>query len=528
MSFFTALNLSFNNIATKKGRTFLTSFASSIGIIGIAVILSLSTGFQKQIDDFQTDALTEMPIMITNQVMNVDEATLKEHSAQSPLGKTEFADTDYLSLYNPADETMIHHNVLNQEFLDYIENISPEFASSVGYTYLYKFNLLREIDGVVEQVNISSSSMQMGLNSMPLNLDETQSSYVEKTYDLLAGDVPTSKEDLVLVVDNQNRVDQNLLEGLGFDITDLKTIDFDDLIGMEIRWVSNDQYYEKTPLGNFIPKQDVAGLYDDAKPLRITSIIRQKEDAKIALLSPGIVYSGELAQSLVADAMSSEISKAQADSDVNIMSLQPFRSVEEKDQFMAYIGASESPYMVSVYPKDFESKDELLAYLDAYNQGRNEDDLVFYTDMASMMSDLTKGIMDGITIVLIAFASISLVVSLIMIGIITYTSVLERTNEIGVLKALGARKKDITRVFDAETFILGVFSGTLGIVIAMALTIPINIVIENISGLTNVAQLQVEHAVTLVIISTVLTILGGHIPAKIASRKDAVEALRSE
>ena len=184
--------------------------------------------------------------------------------------------------------------------------------------------------------------------------------------------------------------------------------------------------------------------------------------------------------------------------------------------------------MIMIYPKDFETKDQVTDYLDAFNEGKDEEDVVMYTDLASTISEMSGGIMDAITLVLVAFAGISLVVSLIMISIITYTSVLERTKEIGILRALGARKKDITRVFDAETCILGVFSGILGIVIAWLCTFPINTVIYNMTELEGVAHLQSLHAILLIIISTVLTMLGGHIPARMASKKDAVEALRSE
>ena len=181
-----------------------------------------------------------------------------------------------------------------------------------------------------------------------------------------------------------------------------------------------------------------------------------------------------------------------------------------------------------MYPVNFEAKDAVVEYLDSYNQGKTEEAQIVYTDLAAAMSNMTSDIMDGITIVLVAFAAVSLVVSLIMICIITYTSVLERTKEIGILRALGARKKDITRVFDAETCILGVFSGVLGIVIAWLLTFPINAILYQLTELQGVAQLQLLHGVILVAVSTILTILGGHIPAKMASRKDAVEALRSE
>ena len=201
---------------------------------------------------------------------------------------------------------------------------------------------------------------------------------------------------------------------------------------------------------------------------------------------------------------------------------------ETKKQTLAYLGGNATPYVVQLYPYDFETKDKILEYLDKYNEGLDESDQILYTDMAGMISGMSDGIMNGITIVLIAFAGTNLIVSLIMIAIITYTSDLERTKEIGRLKALGARKKDITRVFDAETFILGICSGLLGIIIAKLLTFPINAIIYNMTDLKGVAQLKITHALILVAVSTILTMLGGHIPAKMAAKKDAVEALRSE
>ncbi len=202
--------------------------------------------------------------------------------------------------------------------------------------------------------------------------------------------------------------------------------------------------------------------------------------------------------------------------------------MKTKKQTLAYLGGNATPYVVQLYPYDFETKDKILEYLDKYNEGLDESDQILYTDMAGMISGMSDGIMNGITIVLIAFAGTNLIVSLIMIAIITYTSVLERTKEIGILKALGARKKDITRVFDAETFILGICSGLLGIIIAKLLTFPINAIIYNMTDLKGVAQLKITHALILVAVSTILTMLGGHIPAKMAAKKDAVEALRSE
>lgn len=247
----------------------------------------------------------------------------------------------------------------------------------------------------------------------------------------------------------------------------------------------------------------------------------------MGILRNGIVYSDELSQLVINKAINSDIVKAQEQSDYNIITMEEMED-EAKATFLSYLGGNSTPFMVMVYPENFEDKDVVTAYLDAYNKGKEIDNQIIYTDLAATMSEMTGGIMHGITLVLIAFAAISLVVSLIMISIITYTSVLERTKEIGILKALGARKKDITRVFDAETCILGLFSGVLGIVIALLCTIPINAIIFNVSELENVAQLQPIQAIALIIISTALTMLGGHIPARMASKKDAVEALRSE
>jgi len=208
--------------------------------------------------------------------------------------------------------------------------------------------------------------------------------------------------------------------------------------------------------------------------------------------------------------------------------MESFTKDSEKDMVLAYLGGSDIPFMITMYPTSFDQKDKLVEYLDAYNEDVSEEEKVIYTDMAETITSMTGGIMDGVTLVLIAFAGTSLIVSLIMICIITYTSVLERTKEIGVLRALGARKKDITRVFDAETCILGVCSGLLGVFIAWLLTFPINSVIYDKAELEHVATLKISHALMLVLVSTVLTMIGGHIPAKMAAKKDAVEALRTE
>ena len=546
MSFWTALKLSFNNIRTKKGRTFLTSFASSIGIIGIAVILSLSTGFQTQIDKFQSNAMAEFPIVISKSAMEVDMESMKtmqENMKDQIMGTTEYADSDEVYLYDPSESTLMHTNVFTDDFIAYLNQVDPEICSGIGYTYIVSMNMLRDIDGEITPVslqtsgssqssmmgNMSNGMSSMGLSSYPKQLGSEENDYLSKNYDLLAGDYPKSATDLVLVIDSKNRIDYNILKNLGFDTEEKESIDFSAIVGTELKIIANNDYYVKTQMGSFLPNTDYQTMYqaENNITVKISGIVRQKQDVKIGILGNGIAYSDELAQMVIETAKDSDIVKAQKESDKNVIQMNSMTE-EEKEQFVSYLGGDTTPYMIMLYPKDFETKDSILSYLDSYNEGRENDDQIVYTDLAGTMSDMTSGIMDGITIVLIAFAGISLVVSLIMICIITYTSVLERTKEIGILRALGARKKDITRVFDAETCILGVFSGVLGVVISWLLTFPINAILYRMTELSGVAHLQLIHAVILVAISTVLTVLGGHIPAKMASRKDAVEALRSE
>jgi len=553
MNFLSALKLSFNNLRTKKGRTFLTALASSIGIIGIAVILSLSTGFQKQIDTFQSDAMSEFPIIISQTSMELNAeniSSMQDRIKDRMMGTEEFADSEEVYLYDSSETTIAHKNIITDEYMDYLNNIDPEIANSIGYTRIVGMNMLRKVDNTVKPVSISNimtsmgqgmdlSSMsnmanigsmdEIGLSSYPETLEENEEPYLVKNYDLLAGDYPKEPTEIVLVVDSKNRIDYNKLKALGFDTENVTSIKFSDIVGTEFKIISNDDFYIKTDMGNYVPGQDYESMYDSDKSItvQIVGVVRQKQDVQIGILGTGIAHSDALSQMIIDDASNSEIVKAQQQSDKNVMSMEDMDE-ETKNNFLSYLGGNASPFMVMVYPDNFENKDAVLEYLEAYNEGKDLENQVFYTDLAGRMTDLTGGIMDAITLVLIAFAAISLVVSLIMIGIITYTSVLERTKEIGVLRALGARKKDITRVFDAETLILGVFSGVLGVVIAWLLTFPINSLLYDWTGLSEVANLQMLHAIVLVVISTILTVLGGHIPARMASQKDAVEALRSE
>jgi len=526
MSFLTALKLSANNIRTKLGRTFLTSFASSIGIIGIAVILSLSVGFQMQIDKFEADTLQQMPIIISQQSMNLDTETMIKMGEEQEKYE-DYPDEKKIYLFDSMQDTMTHTNKFTDEYLEYVNNMDSSLCKGVTYSRLVNMNMIRK-DGE-DYVPVTSANMNW--SPYPVSLNENKHSLMNEHYDVLTGTMPETPNDLMLVVDTKNRINKTVMKELGFDADNLEEIDFNDIIGKEIKVVMNDDYYVKTEYGTYSYNTDLAAMYnaENTLTLRISCIVRPKEDSPTSMMSEGggVAYNDELAQLVIDNSKNSEIVKAQEQSDVNVLSMEAMDE-ETKKQTIAYLGGNEIPYAIQLYPYDFESKDKMLEYLDKYNESLEADDQIIYTDMASMISGMSDGIMDGITIVLIAFAGTNLIVSLIMIAIITYTSVLERTKEIGILKALGARKKDITRVFDAETFILGVTSGMLGIIIAKLLTFPINAIIYSLTDLKNVAHLKISHALILVAVSTILTMLGGHIPARMAAKRDAVEALRSE
>lgn len=532
MSFMEALYLSFNNIMTKKGRTLITAFASSIGIIGIALILSLSNGFDLQIDKFERGILSAMPIMISKQSMDLDEESLVQLTGEE---QEKYPDKQTVIPKDNALESLVHQNKINDDYIDYIENIPSDLVYGVSYTKMTALNVLTEHDGKVSVAD----TQDISFSALPKSLDEnTPNAAMEAYYDILAGTLPQKKEDIVLIVDASNRVNTEILQLLGFDTMD--EIPFDEIIGKTIKVALNDDFYVK--MGDyFVRNPDLQSVYDNSITLTVSGILRMKEDFPSYVASASLCYTDELLDEVIAANNESEIVKAQQASDVNVLTGMPFSDSTSnpsssssagmtitKDTVLGYLGADQTPYMIYLFPKDFESKDELLEYLDAYNDDKEDDDKVIYMDQAELISSMSSSIMSAVTIVLIAFSSISLIVSSIMIGIITYISVLERTKEIGILRALGARKKDISRVFNAETFIIGITSGLIGIGIALILTIPANQIIYNLTELENVAILNPLHALILILVSMTLTMIGGFIPARIAAKKDPVEALRTE
>lgn len=538
MSFLTALKLSWTNINTKKGRTLLTAFASSIGIIGIALILSLSNGFDKQIQNFESGTLSNFPIMISQTAAEVDRETLKDHQSSIFGTSSEDAYPDDKVIYpiKSMRETVTHTNILTEEYMNYLEDIDSILVSGISYTRMLNINLLKKQNDIASIIKTNPGSFA----SYPKSLDENRPSYLEQNYDVLAGSYPSDMQDIVMIVDKNNGIEEGVLQIFGLDY-EADSIAFDDIIGAKFRIILNNDFYKS--MGNFFTVNgdptNLIAMYNDSRAinLNVVGILRAKEDVKISILPVGFVYSDELAEFILEDATNSEIVLAQQSSDFNVLTGEPLDNsidmtsstgMSSKDTILSALGATSTPYMISIYPTNFDAKDDVLAYLDKYNEGKSENNKIIYTDLAGTITDMSGGIMNAITMVLVAFSAISLIVSLIMVGIITYISVLERTKEIGVLRALGARKKDITRVFNAETFIIGLFSGFLGILIATLLTFPINSVIKNATDLKNVAQLNPFHAISLILISLALTVLGGTLPAKMAARKDPVEALRTE
>lgn len=526
MNFRTALKLSFNNIKTKKGRTILTAFASSIGIIGIALILSLSNGFKIEIDNFEKTSLSQAPITITQQAMQMNEEMAEEVSNKSKKLE-KYPDTNKVYVQKDIMETMMHTNKITSNFTEYLKNLDTKYIS--GISYERGTNLLVINKDYESKYNLVST-MNMGISQwtlLPSNPNKEENGIIESMYDIIAGEINEDEPGLILQVDSKNQIYESTLKALGLENKD--TISFDDILNQELKVILNDDYYKQS--GNmFYPNQDLESLYNNKNSIsiKVQAIIRGKEGKEIVTNGSGFAYTNALTELVVSKNKDSKIVKAQLERDYNILTNSPFDETNTKEMVLAYLGSDTLPVAIYIYPKDFNSKEEITSYLDKYNENKKEEEKIGYMDMASMISSLSGNIMDAITIVLVAFSSISLIVSSIMIGIITYISVLERTKEIGILRALGARSKDIKRVFNAETFIVGLTSGGLGILIAYLLTFPANKIIENLSGLANVAKLNVWHAVTLLIISVLLTVIGGSIPAKVASKKDPVEALRTE
>ena len=636
MSFFTALSLSFNNLMTKKTRTILTAFAGSIGIIGIAMILSISNGIQLYIDRVQRDTLSSYPITLQAEAIDISSMVSSmtgNSDSEEHEDKSKIYSNDIMGdIINTMVKEVKSNNL--SEFKKYIENGSSDiksYVSDIQYSYDVPLNIyMKDTSNGVEQLNpgtmfdsiygegatSASSSMSSGMgmgmfsNSSVWNQLLGNQQVLDEQYDVLAGHWPENFNEVVLVADKNNEVDDYTLYSLGLkDPEEVRTLfkkmmvgesyetkkdisyTFDEILDTEFKLVMpTDLYKFNVVSGTWddYSKDDkyMTNVVNNGTDIKVCGIIRPNDDAVSTSLSSGIGYTAKLTEYIIEEVKNSEIAKAQlADTSVDVFTGVPFDNdrnteitMDDINAYMATLSPEESaqmqamtsgmsddqilqlfsaslkarttdatldsnksklgitdldtPSQIDIYATDFDSKEKVQNIIKDYNKLQQDDgkeeNVINYTDYVGIMMSSVSTIINAISYVLIAFVAISLIVSSIMIGIITYISVLERTKEIGVLRSIGASKKDVSRIFNAETLIEGFVSGALGIVVTLLLCIPANALIKHLTDISNVAQLPIAGGVILIIISMFLTFIAGLIPAKLAAKKDPVVALRSE
>ena len=625
MKFLTALRLSLNNLMTKKGRTILTSFAGSIGIIGIALILAISTGVQNYINKVEEDTLSSYPITIEESTVDMSSLMQSmygentDNTENKEEGKAYSADIMNDMITTLSNKKQSNNLKELKKYLDDGDNEITKNSNSIKYGYDLNINLYRaNTDNEIVRVNPSTVMNAFGMgdmieaqnnsamssvfgSSMMTNtdicfemLDNQQ--LLETQYDLVKGNWPKQYNEVVLVLKEDGRIDDYTLYSLGLkDQSKLKdkwkavengekldenqestSYSYDDLLNLQFKLLLNSDYYQKQN-GLWVNKEDddnyLKEKINNAETVKVVGIIKQNEQSAVSTsVTSGIGYTKQLKEYVVEKSNDAQIVKEQKENkDVNVfsglkfptdedtsstenltteqrMAMSKLSSEEIAKMMEAYsankdasyeknlqkLGAVDidTPTSISIYPKDFESKDKISSAIEEYNQKQRDDgkeeNTISYTDIVGTMMKSVSQIINTISYVLIAFVAISLIVSSIMIGIITYISVLERTKEIGILRAIGASKKDISRVFNAETLIIGLISGLIGIGITVLLTLPINSMIYAVTGVKVVTAVPFKAGVVLVLISMFLTIIAGLIPAKIASKKDPVIALRTE
>jgi len=607
MSFKTALSLSLNNLMTKKGRTILTAVAGSIGIIGIALILSLSNGIQEYINKVEEETLSSYPLTIQKET--VDIGGMIENMATNMHDK-EYNDEKIHSInimgemFSALTSTVEKNDLKSlKEYFEKDGKDIQKYVSDIKYSYNVTMNLYKDTDSEILKVNPTTVFDSIGLSTQGISsvYDGYMSNYNvfyemmdnnelnKQQYDIVDGRWPEEYNEVVLQVDENNRISDYTLYSLGIlsqkhleeqfkNMTLGKEVTFeetsyetDDLIGLTFKLVLNTDYYKKVNgLWTDMSKDEkyMKNILKNAETIKIVGIIKPNEEAIVSGSNAGMIgYTKELTEHLINKINETEIAKEQLkNKDKNVFTGGEFSSKTEFDmsslskEQLAYIQSlsdkelaefvqsySENmnssyeqnlvklgiadlsnPDSISIYPKDFDSKEKITKIIDEYNKDKKEDEKIQYTDIVGIMMSSVTNIIDIISKVLIAFVAISLVVSSIMIAIITYISVIERTKEIGILRAIGASKKDISRVFNAETLIIGLFAGVFGIITTLILNIPINIIIKNIANVSNISVLPMDGAIILIIISVILTMVAGLIPSRMASKKDPVEALRTE
>ncbi|HPQ45967.1 MAG TPA: ATP-binding cassette domain-containing protein [Clostridia bacterium] len=537
MSFLTALKSSFRNLVSKKMRTIITAFAGSIGIIGIALVLAISNGMTIYVDSMQSDTLAGFPITINRNVSTTtDIMEARRQNSENFMGgdsDSDFPDNGIILSYDPDENSRTHTNIITDEFLGYLGAMDDSLYNSISYSRRVSIILLAKTEsGDYVKVGTRSSSSPFAMFNTNNNFNEIPSDrdFIESQYDLLGegSRYPEEYNEVVLIVDKKNRVSTNFLEEFG--ISNGAEFGFEDFLGREFIVVDNDDYYvsngELFAAGNNFTEMAES---ERSMTIRIVGIMRVKESASSEILSTGIGYTTMLTDQVLEHASDSKIVEAQRQSPLkSVLSGRDFTEDSTYQNTMQLIGGDSTPSAIQIYPVSFDNKDDIKAYLDAYNTDRADEDKIIYSDLAETISGTISSLINTITVILSAFAAISLIVSSIMIGIITYVSVVERTKEIGILRSIGARKKDISRVFIAEAIIIGFTSGVFGILATAVLILPINLIISRVIEVSGFAALPVAKALGLVAISVGLTFVAGLIPSRIAARKDPVVALRTE
>ena len=566
MDLITALSLSLNNLMTKKGRTILTAFAGSIGIIGIALILSLSNGVQEYIDKTEKETLASYPLSIESSTMDLSNMMtnrMSENKENVTCDENSICTTDDItnSFELTYENSLVKNNLKDfKRVLDNNYHNIEKYVTDIGYSYnldlqIYSENNIRVNPStfkIVERDSSTENGFTITRNNVSVFSELINNdSLLKGQYDVLAGHMPENFNELVLVVDEKNRIPASVLYTLDIEDRDeVKEIvdkvrknedvklesfnyKYEYLLGHKFNLLLNTDYYKKTN-GIWIDYHEDSDYLKEqlskSLELEIVGIIRVSDDA-VEASSGFIGYTHDLMEYVIDKIKETDIAKEQiANSDNDIITHIPFNELYTKEMALENLGVFDidSPSTILIYPKDYDSKEEIIKIIDLYNKDVVDTDKITYVDyVGTLMSGITT-IINIITYVLIAFVAISLVVSSIMISIITYISVLERTKEIGILRAIGASKKDVTRVFNAETIIEGFIAGVFGIVTTILLCFPINAIVLNLTSVNNIAKLPMIGGITLIIISVLLTLIAGLIPSRLASKKDPVEALRTE
>ena len=532
MVFSSAIKSSFKNLLTKKFRTLMTVVASSIGIISIGLVLAISSGMDKYIQTMQNENLSSMPIMISaNQInfgLSVDDDNSEKDSNGSELV--------------PKSRRDVHRNLYSvdslgngETFISYIQNNAKDYYSAIDFAEGYKLQALtKNTKGevvAVKQEQTSFNDSIFGVLPEDKNLIMNQYEVVKSSKDNF--EYPSDNE-VVLFTAKNNEIDKATIKALGFD--ENAKVKYEDVIGKEFSVVENNNYYRKIA-DRFVPRDVDAKMYDSGTKVKVVAILKAKDSFTRPQMTIG--YTRALQKAMIEKEEKSDIVVAQQkDKTRNIITNQKMDS-DTAEQILATLGAKTAPSTINIYPKSFNDRDKIAEVINDFNKkvadkyGPDSSDYhkysITYADLAKQMTTIMSQMINTISLILSAFAGISLIVSSIMIGILTYVSVVERTKEIGILRAIGARKKDITRIFIAEAGLIGFISGAVGVGVTMLLSVPISgSIAKALKVEAFTASLNAQSSIGLILLSLILTLIASIIPSRIAAKKDPVEALRTE